>query len=97
MATLPTVLALLVAAIVATGCGGDEPDVSATTEPGISEITSDALQYVGQNVDLRGEVSEIFFLPGGFLLDESEGGGDDLIVEEEWASGAAAFGTPSVG
>lgn len=81
---LSALLALLIAAIVAAGCGDDEaatePDAIEATEPGISEITSDPLRYVGQNVDLRGEVSEIFFLPGGFLLDESDGGGDDLIV-----------------
>lgn len=75
-------LALLVAAIVATGCGDDEAATEplGAPEPGISEITSDPAQYVGQSVELRGEVSEIFFLPGGFLLDESDGGGDDLIV-----------------
>lgn len=81
---LPTVaLALVVAAIGATGCGDDEAatePLSDINEPGISEVTSDPAQYVGQNVELRGEVSEIFFLPGGFLLDESDGGGDDLIV-----------------
>lgn len=72
---LPIVLALLVAAIVAVGCGDDEP----AADPGISDITSEPAQYVGQSVDVRGEVSDIFYLQGGFMLDES-GGGDDLIV-----------------
>lgn len=73
---LPMALALLVtAAILATGCGDDAP----ATDPDISDITSDPAEYVGQRVELRGEVSEIFYLQGGFLLDES-GGGDDLIV-----------------
>ena len=72
---LAMLLALLIAAIVATGCGDD-----AASEPDISDITSDPEQYVGETVDLRGEVSEIFHLRGGFLLDEADGGGDDLIV-----------------
>ena len=73
---LPIVLALLVAAVVAAGCGDDEP----ATDPDISDITSEPAQYVGENVDVRGEVSDIFYLQGGFMLDESDGGGDDLIV-----------------
>ena len=74
---LPVVLALIASALVAAGCGDD--DVAAA-DPDISDITSDPAEYVGQNVTLRGEVSEIFYLEGGFLLDESDGGGDDLIV-----------------
>lgn len=69
-------IALLSAAVVAAGCGDD--DVAA--DPDISDITSDPAEYVGQNVELRGEVGEIFYLQGGFLLDESDGGGDDVIV-----------------
>ena len=72
---LPIVLALLVAAIVAVGCGDDEP----AADPGISDITSEPAQYVGERVDVRGEVSDIFYLQGGFMLDEPDGG-DDLIV-----------------
>ncbi|MFP5363202.1 MAG: hypothetical protein ACLGI5_10800 [Thermoleophilia bacterium] len=73
---LPLVLSLLVAAVVAVGCGDDEP----ATEPDISDITSEPAQYVGEDVDVRGEVSDVFYLQGGFMLDESDGGGDDLIV-----------------
>ena len=73
---LPIVLALLAAGIVVVGCGGDE----AATDPDISDITSDPAQYAGDKVSLRGEVSDIFYLQGGFMLDESDGGGDDLIV-----------------
>ena len=73
---LPVTVALVVAAIVAVGCGDDEP----ATDPDISDITSEPAQYVGENVDVRGEVSDIFYLQGGFMLDESDGGGDDLIV-----------------
>ncbi|HEV2060617.1 MAG TPA: hypothetical protein VGR11_14775 [Solirubrobacteraceae bacterium] len=73
---LPTLLALIAATMLAAGCGDD--DVSAA--PDISDITSDPADYVGQTVELRGEVAEIFYLQGGFLLDESDGGGDDLIV-----------------
>lgn len=74
---LPMVLVIsVVAAILATGCGDDEP----AADPDISDITSAPADYVGQHVDLRGEVGEIFYLRGGFLLDESDGGGDDLIV-----------------
>ena len=73
---LRMLLGLLAATMLAAGCGND--DVSAT--PDISDITSDPAEYVGQSVELRGEVGEIFYLQGGFLLDESDGGGDDLIV-----------------
>ena len=74
---LPVVLALLiVAAALVTGCGDDEP----AADPDISDITSDPGDYVGKRVELRGDVSEIFYLQGGFMLDESDGGGDDLIV-----------------
>ena len=73
---LPVLLALVAAAMLAAGCGDD--DVSAA--PDISDITSDPAEYAGQNVELRGEVADIFYLEGGFLLDESDGGGDDLIV-----------------
>ena len=76
---LPLVLALLLVAAVAAGCGGDE----SAGEPDISDITSDPRQYLGENVELRGEVADIFYLPGGFLLDESDGGGDDLIVYDQ--------------
>ena len=73
----PVVLvALLVAAVVAAGCGGDD----AASDPDISDITSEPSEYVGENVELRGEVGEVFYPQGGFLLDESDGGGDDLIV-----------------
>lgn len=67
-------LAWLVAGIVATGCGDE------AGEPDIGDITSDPAHYVGETVQLRGEVAEIFRLEGGFLLDETEAGGDDLIV-----------------
>lgn len=73
---LAVVLAFIAAALVASGCGDDDP----AGGPGISDITSDPAEYVGQDVELRGEVGEIFHLEGGFLLDESGGGGDDLIV-----------------
>ena len=74
---LPVVLAVVAAALIAAGCGDDD---AAAGAPDISDITSDPAEYVGQNVELRGEVSEIFYPEGGFLLDESDGGGDDLIV-----------------
>ena len=74
---LSMVLPLLIAAaVLLTGCGDDEP----AADPDISDITSDPGDYVGQRVELRGDVSEIFYLEGGFMLDESDGGGDDLIV-----------------
>lgn len=73
---LPMLLALIAATMLAAACGED--DVSAA--PDISDITSDPAEYVGQAVQLRGEVSDIFYLQGGFMLDESDGGGDDLIV-----------------
>jgi hypothetical protein len=73
---LPVVLAFVAAACIAAGCGDDD----AAGAPDISDITSDPAEYVGQRVELRGEVSEILRLHGGFLLDESDGGGDDLIV-----------------
>lgn len=73
---LPVVAVLLVAALLAAGCGGDD----APTDPDISDITADPAQYVGESVELRGEVADIFYLQGGFMLEESDGGGDDLIV-----------------
>ena len=73
---LPVVLAFIAAALVAAGCGDDD----AAGAPDISDITSDPAEYVGQHVELGGEVGEIFYPEGGFLLDESDGGGDDLIV-----------------
>ena len=74
---LPIVLATLAfAAIGAAGCGGGETAAA----PDISDITSEPNEYVGQRVELRGEVGEIFYAQGGFMLDESDGGGVDLIV-----------------
>ncbi len=73
---LPVILALLaVAAIAAAGCGGDDTAAA----PSISDITSDADAYAGETVTLRGEVGDIFFPRGGFMLDEADGG-DDVIV-----------------
>ncbi len=72
---LPIALAVLALAGLA-GCGGDET----AGPPDISDITSEPRKYVGQTVELRGEVGEIFYPQGGFMLDESDGGGDDLIV-----------------
>ena len=67
--------AVLVAALIAAGCGDET-----VADADISDITSDPADYVGQSVNLRGEVADIFYLQGGFMLDESDGGGDDLIV-----------------
>lgn len=75
---LPMIL-VLATAIVAIGCGDDD----AETDPDISDITSNPGDYVGDNVKLRGEVAKIFYLQGGFMLEESDGGGDDLIVYDK--------------
>ncbi len=80
---------LLASALMAAACGEEEdPSPRAgstaakatTTGPDISDITSDPGDYIGDRVKLRGEVDEIFYLQGGFMLEEADGGGDDLIV-----------------
>lgn len=86
----PWLLVLLSAALLATGCADDGDSTARTGSsatnaavnqgPDIRDITSDPGDFVGDEVKLRGTVDEIFHLEGGFLLEEADGGGDDLIV-----------------